>query len=69
MTGPNAFTVYSLLNVRKLVPVPGFGKAVSFVLIHPEDISECWDGSCLHGELSVSLRLVAQHGDLGIKYT
>lgn len=49
----------------KSVPIPGLGKAVSLVLIHPADISECWDGSCL---FSVTLRLVAQHGDLSINY-
>lgn len=52
-----------------LVPIPGLGKAVSLVLIHPEDISESCDGGCLHGEFSVTLRLVAQHGDLSIKHT
>lgn len=52
----------------KSEPIPGLGKAVSLVLIHPADISECWDGSCLHGEFCVTLRLVAQHGDLSINY-
>lgn len=55
------------MDVTKLVPIPGFGKAVSLVLIHPEDISKCWDG-CLHGEFSVTPRLVGQHWDLSIKY-
>lgn len=57
------------INVTKLVPIPGLGKAVSLVLTHPEDISESWDCGCLHGEFRVTLRLVVQHGDLSIKYT
>lgn len=57
------------VNIPMLVAIPGLGKAISLVLIHPEDISECWDAGCLHGAFSVTLRLVAQHGDLSIKHT
>lgn len=52
----------------KSVPIPGLGTVVSLVLIHPADISERWDGSCLHGKFSGTLRLVAQHGDLSTSY-
>lgn len=52
------------INVTGQVPVPGLGRAVPLVLIHPEDISERWDGGRTRGHFNVFMKLVAQHVDL-----
>lgn len=44
--------------------VPGLGRAVPLILIHPEDISERWDGDRIRGRFNVFMKLVAQHVDL-----
>lgn len=65
----NIYSFKNGLTIVKEFPVPGLGKAFPLVLVHPEDISKRWDGGCLRCEFNGTVRLVAQHRDLSIKYT